>query len=354
MKSNLKFFKKSKSLPIDKFFYSVLYDKKYGYYSSKYPFGEKGDFITAPKVSNLFSEMIGIWMVSTWEIFGKPKNFNIVELGPGDGCLANILLGVFKKFPKFNDSKNFFLFEESNLLKRIQKKNIKTGKIKWIKNFNQIKKGPVVFFGNEFFDALPIKQFKRKQNSLFEKYYTLGKNNKIKELFKRASKEDVKIIKSYKILKKLKFIEYPKMGLYELNKMIKKISELNGCLILIDYGYLKPNNQNTLQSVIKHKKNPILKDLGKADITSHVNFSLLKEFFQRKNLNVEEIISQREFLNNMGIIKRAELIAKSMKFNKQADLYLRLRRLLSPSSMGDLFKVILASKFKKNNYFGFN
>ena len=100
MRSNLKFFKKKKILPVDRFFYNVLYDKKFGYYNSKNPFGKKGDFITSPKISNIFSEMIAIWIVSTWEAYGKPKNFNIVELGPGDASLTNILLKVFKKFPK--------------------------------------------------------------------------------------------------------------------------------------------------------------------------------------------------------------------------------------------------------------
>ena len=90
------------------FFKNVLYDKKFGYYNSKIPFGEKGDFITSPKISNLFSEMIAIWIISTLGKFGKPKNFNIVELGPGDGSLTKILLRSFKKFPKFNSIKKIY------------------------------------------------------------------------------------------------------------------------------------------------------------------------------------------------------------------------------------------------------
>ena len=117
MKSNLNFFKKSKTLPVDKFFENVLYDKKFGYYSSKNPFGKEGDFITAPKISKLYSEMIGIWLVSTWEIFGKPKNFNIVELGPGDASLTKVLFEVFERFPEFNLVKNIYLYETSQLLK---------------------------------------------------------------------------------------------------------------------------------------------------------------------------------------------------------------------------------------------
>ena len=127
---------------------------------------------------------------------------------------------------------------------------------------------------------------------------------------------------------------------------------LKGCILLIDYGYIKPNNRNTLQSVIKHTKNPLLENLGKADISSLVNFSLLKEFFAKNKLKTKAIISQKDFLENMGINKRAEIIAKNMRFNEQANLYLRLKRLLNPNYMGRLFKVLLAYN-QKTNYFGF-
>jgi len=353
MKSNLKFFKKSKLLPVDEFFKNVLYDNNFGYYKSKFPFGDKGDFITSPNISYLFSEMVAIWIISTWELFGRPKNFNIVELGPGDGSLTNILLNSFKKFPEFNSIKKIFLYEESDYLKKIQKKKISNGKVFWISDFTTIKKGPVIFFGNEFFDALPIKQFKKRKDSIFEKNYTFDKNYKIKEVFNKASKTDIKILKSYKTLKKLNFIELPKFGFQELKKMIKKISELKGCILMIDYGYLKSNNQNTLQSIMKHKKNNLLDNLGKADITAHVNFDLLKEFFLKNNLKVNNIITQKEFLKNMGIIERANIVAKKMRFSEQSDLYLRVKRLLSSRYMGDLFKVILAYKFNKNNFAGF-
>ena len=354
MKSNIKFFKNSKTLPIDKFFKNVLYDNEFGYYKSKIPFGKKGDFVTSPKISFLFSEMIAIWIISTWELFGKPKNFNIVELGPGDGSLTNVLIKSFKKFPEFNSIKKIFLYEESNYLKKIQKKNILDEKVIWIDNYNSIKKGPVIFFGNEFFDALPIKQFKRKRNSLLEKNYTLDYNLKVKEIFRTATKNDIKILRSYKSLKKSNFIELPKFGFQELRKMIKKISKLKGCILMIDYGYLKSNNQNTLQSVMRHKKNSLLDNLGKADITAHVNFDLLSEFFQKNNLKVNKVTTQKEFLENMGIIERAKIVANKMKFSEQADLYLRIKRLLSPKSMGELFKVILAYKFnKKINFSGF-
>ncbi len=353
MKSNLKFFKKSKVLPVDSFFNNVLYDHKFGYYSSKQPFGKEGDFITSPKISNLFSEMIGIWIVASWELFGKPKKINIVELGPGDGSLTKILLNTFKKFPEFNLAKKVYLYEQSDLLKKIQRNNISNKNVKWIKNFEKIIDGPVIFFGNEFFDAIPIKQFKKNSNLFLEKNYILNKNNNIVEIFKKASYSDIKLIKSYKALKNLKFIEFPKIGFKELEKISYKISKLKGCILLVDYGYLKSQNKDTLQSVIRHRKNKLLNNLGDADVTSHVNFELLKEFFIKNNLRVKKITTQRKFLENIGILKRAEILAKKMKFTDQSNLYLRLRRLLNPKLMGEIFKVILAYDCDKSSFIGF-
>ena len=353
MISNKSFFNNSKVLPIDQFIENVLYNKKVGYYSSKTPFGKKGDFLTAPGISNLFSEIIGIWLISTWYTLGRPKNFNIVELGPGDGSLTKILLKIFQKFSTFNQATNIFLYEKSNLLKKLQKKNINNIKVKWIKNFTSIKKGPIIFFGNEFFDAIPIKQFSHKKNLLLEKHYLLNKKNKIDEIYKKASDKYVSQIKRFKSLKNLKFIEFPKLGFDELNKIIKKLSKFEGGLLLIDYGYLTPKNKNTLQSLIKHKRNNLLDNLGKADITSLVNFKLLNEYFIKNNLKVKKVVTQKFFLEKMGIIERANNLSKKMSFKEQSNLYLRLKRLLDTKLMGNLFKVIFAYKSNKDNFLGF-
>ncbi len=353
MISNKDFFNNSKILPVDKFIENVLYSKKVGYYSSKIPFGNNGDFLTAPGISNLFSEIIAIWLVTTWNTLGRPKKFNIVELGPGDGSLTKILLRTFQQFPLFYKATNIFLYEKSNLLKKLQKKSIDSLKVKWVKNFTNIKKGPVIFFGNEFFDAIPVKQFSRKKNFLFEKYYSLNKKNEINEIYKKASGKDALHIKEFKILKNLKFVEFPKLGLNELTKIVKKVSKLEGGLLLIDYGYLKPKNKNTLQSLIKHKQNRLLDNLGKADITSLVNFKLLNEYFMKNNLKVKKIVTQKFFLEKMGIMERANNLSQKMSFKEQSNLYLRLKRLLDKKLMGNLFKVIFAYKSNKNNFLGF-
>ena len=118
-------FEKNKLIPVDKFIERALYEPNKGYYTKKIPFGSKGDFVTAPTISNLFSEIVAIWIVSAWEKLGKPKKFNFVELGPGDGSLTNVLLETLKKFPRLNNSINIFLYEKSNFLVKIQKKKLK-------------------------------------------------------------------------------------------------------------------------------------------------------------------------------------------------------------------------------------
>jgi len=353
MNSNQSYFHNSKVLPVDKFFDNVLFNEKIGYYSSSIPFGGKGDFLTSPGISDLFSEIIGIWLISSWNTMGKPEKFNIVELGPGDGSLTKILVKTFKSFPLFYNATNIFLYEKSKLLKNIQKKNINNKKIKWIKDFKNIKAGPVIFFGNEFFDAIPIKQFTYKDKSIFEKYYYLNHKKKISETYKKASTKVISDIQKYKTLKNLNFFEFPKLGLSELKKITKKISQLTGGLLLIDYGYLKPVNKSTLQSVMRHRKNHILKNLGKADVTSLVNFNLLNEFFVQNKLNTKRIVTQKFFLEKMGKLERASNLSKKMRFKEQVNLYLRLKRLLDVSLMGDLFKVIFTYKCKKNNFLGF-
>ena len=132
MKNLNKILSNHKNLPLDEFYKHVLYDKKSGYYFKKNPIGKKGDFVTSPGVTFLFSEIIAIWFISLWESLNKPKNFNIIELGPGTGQMCKTMIHVFKKFPKFYKSSNIFLYEKSLLLKSIQKKNLNEKKVKWI------------------------------------------------------------------------------------------------------------------------------------------------------------------------------------------------------------------------------
>ncbi len=346
----------NKLIPVDEFVEKILYHPQIGYYTKKLPFGKDGDFITAPIISNLFSEIVTIWLISCWEKFGKPKSFNFVELGPGDGSFTKVLIKTIKNFPDFNESINICLYEKSVFLKEVQIEKINDSRVKWIDNFNSIKKGPIIFFGNEFFDAVPIKQYTYFKKDLYEKHYIISKKNGLDETYRKASLKDVKDIKSFEALKNLKFIEYPKKGFNELEKIVDKISKLGGGIMLIDYGYLNKINKSTLQAVMKNKKmsmSRLFKNLGRADITYLVNFRLLKEFFSKKKLKVKNVVSQKFFLEKMGIIQRAKILEKKMTKNQEEYMSSTLIRLLHKDFMGSLFKVIFAFKSKKNNFLGF-
>ena len=157
--------KKNNLFTLDKFIEESLYNTKSGYYMKKNPFGKKGDFITAPNISILFSEMIAIWVISFWEKLDCPKKFNLIELGAGNGEMMRVFVNTFKKFPQFQKSCKINILEKSKLLQQTQKANIKDKNVKWLNSLNQLNNLPCIFIANEFFDALPIKQFLKKKTN---------------------------------------------------------------------------------------------------------------------------------------------------------------------------------------------
>ena len=133
---------------LDQFINFSLYDKKFGYYMKRNPFGKKGDFVTAPNISRLFSEMIAIWILSFWKSLGSPKKFNLIELGAGNGEMMKIFMESFKNFPIFYKSCNFVIYEKSPNLIKVQKEKLNKSSITWITKINKIKKYPSIFIAN--------------------------------------------------------------------------------------------------------------------------------------------------------------------------------------------------------------
>ena len=346
--------KEKKSIPLDQFINISLYDKKFGYYMKKNPFGQEGDFITAPLISNLFGEMIAIWCVAFWEYIGKPRKILLVELGPGDGSLCKDLLKTFRQFKNFYNSLEINLLEISGKLKAIQKVKISDKKVKWIKKIKEINWGPVIFLGNEFFDGLPIKQIHKKIKLFFEKCVTLSSDNKkIRFLNKRANNGLIKRIRDLNLISVGGTIEYPIKALKFLEVIAKKINKFDGGLLIFDYGYTAKKNQDTLQSVKEHRYTNLLFKPSLSDITSHIDFGLFHKILKKNNLNVKKITTQNEFLKKIGILERANVLSKKMTFKEKANMFYRLKRLLDYREMGSLFKVIFAQKKGRKFSLGF-
>ena len=345
--------KKNIKISLDKFINLSLYDKKNGYYMKKNPFGEKGDFTTAPNISRLFSEMIAIWILSFWQSLGCPKKFNLIELGAGNGQMMKVLIESFQNFPVFFKSCNFIIHEKSPLLKKIQKKTLVKTKTVWISNVSNMKNTPCIFIANEFFDAMPIKQFFKKENKWFEKFVCITHHNKGTYTSKKFNMNKLEKKINFKISKNQNFIEYSELGFDYLKNISQIIKKNDGGMLLIDYGYTQKRMKNTLQAISKHKFVNIFDNIGNADITHNLSFELFKNFVKKMGGLTNNLTTQRKFLINMGIEERAEMISKNKNFLKKADIYYRLKRLIDEKQMGNLFKVMLIKNNKNKFKLGF-
>ena len=336
-------------ISLDKFINFALYNKKKGYYMQKNPFGIEGDFITAPNISRMYSEMIAIWILGFWENLKTPKKINLVELGAGNGEMMKIFLDTFKKFPAFLGSCNIFIYEKSPKLKRIQKNKLGREKVNWISDLRKIKKFPTIFIANEFFDSIAIKQFIKKKSFWFERYVNFKNPKKAFFYEKKFKMKKFEKEINYNISKDQKFIEYSLDGINYLKKISKIVKKNNGGLLLIDYGYMEKKMKNTLKSISNHKHSSVLKNIGKSDITHNINFFLFKKIINQlgglKNLTT----TQGSFLVKLGIKNRAEIISQNQSFSKKADIYFRLKKLIDEKEMGNLFKVMFI-KNKQNKY----
>ena len=341
--------RKNNELPLDKFINLSLYNKKFGYYMKKNPFGKKGDFITAPKISRLFSEMIAIWIISFWQSLGSPKKFSLVELGAGDGEMMKIIIESFKNFPDFFNSCNIFIHEKSPKLIKIQKKKLLKNKIIWLSKINKISKKPTIFIANEFFDAIAIKQLIKKKGLWVENFVNINERKKPFLLQKKINIKKIEKKIDFEISKNQNFIEYSEIGLMYLKNISKIIKKNTGGILIIDYGFTDGKMKNTLQSVSNHKFANILENIGNVDITHKINFKLFENFAKKIGGLTNILTTQKKFLINMGIKQRAEIISRNESFLKKADIYYRLNRLIDEKQMGNLFKVMFI-KNKKNKF----
>ncbi|MDF2965851.1 MAG: succinate dehydrogenase [ubiquinone] iron-sulfur subunit [Rickettsiaceae bacterium] len=324
------------------------------YYRNRNPLGIEGDFITAPEISQIFGELIGIWCADFWLKLGQPSDISIVELGPGRGLLMRDLLRATKHIPGFHDSINIELVEISEALTQLQQTELKdySNKIKWHKKIEDIASKQTIFIANEFFDALPIRQFEKEKEIWYERILTSDPLNSILHFSRLPINDELSAQLNY---------EHPNAGdgaiveeSIESIEHIKFISEhLNvhgGAALIIDYGYDIPPKERTvfqynptLQALKHHKYQPILDTIGEADLTAHVDFYSFKQAAQARKLITHGAITQGEFLKNMGIMYRLEMLKKNVDIFDQEVLDKQVARLIDSDKMGALFKVLIIS-----------
>ncbi len=341
--NKVKLLNNKKNFRLDKFIEMALFGNN-GYYLSKKPIGRKFDFVTSPEISQMFGEIIGVYLVYNWKEKINSK-FNLIELGPGNGTLFKDIERTAKILPNFFENANVNLIEINKELRKIQVKNLnyfKQSKIRWSKALNFTSKLPSIIYSNEFFDCFPVRQFLNDNNNWFERYVKFNeKENKYYSINKRViSKKILDYLNKYK-RQKIYEVSFSRNKYFE--QICKYLKKNRGICILIDYGYSKKLKSFTLQAIYNHKKTSIFENIGQQDISSHVNFNELIEIAKQNKLQINEFVSQRDFLIKYGILERKKkLLTKNSNLNKNL-LDEEVDRLINVDRMGKLFNFLVVS-----------
>ena len=333
---------KKKGITLAEYMKMCMTHPEYGYYTKKKPIGFKGDFITSPEISQMFGELIGLWIVKVWMDHNKPSEFSLVELGPGNGTLMADILRATRSISAFHKSLKITLVEISPALRKIQKKVLKNYKINWKKKLSKLPNIPTTIIANEFFDAFPVEQYIFKKSKWMEIIVSL-KNFKNKN----SNEFCFELKKISKLPEELSLFNHEENQIYEISTetkeniifLSKHLKKNNGACLIIDYG--KDNNLgSTLQSVKNHKYSNPLENQGESDLTSLVNFGAIKNYAENYNLVVTDLVDQGDFLKTLGIQERFVALSKNMDKEKIAFHHSSLKRLTDKNQMGKLFKVI--------------
>ncbi|KKB08197.1 hypothetical protein VE26_10490 [Devosia chinhatensis] len=311
-----------------------------GYYRARDPIGSKGDFITAPEISQMFGELIGFWLVNLWQQMGEPKAYTLLELGPGRGTLMADILRVACRAPGFRDGLDLRLFETSPALMAEQQQKLAPYEPKYLQDFNNFADGPVLVVANEFFDALPIRQFVRQHDGWHERQVGLLDTKRIFGLSPTPIPPEAmpEAIAGAEIGTVFEVC----FGAAEVtNQLAKVISAQGGSLLAIDYGYAETQVGETLQGVRNHAYADVLEAPGETDISAHVDFGAMANVARKAGLAVQPVVEQGQFLSRLGIGERSAALSKANPGAAETIETAR-HRLVSPDQMGKLFKVFCA------------
>lgn len=312
-----------------------------GYYKGADPLGATGDFVTAPEISQMFGELVGFFFVNVWQQMGSPKAFTLLELGPGRGTLMADMLRVACRAEGFRDALDLKLFETNPSLIAEQNARLEAYGPKWIDGFDKVGEGPLLVVANEFYDALPIRQFVRGEQGWHERMVGLTDGKRAFGLSptpipNSAMPESIATAGVNEVLE---------VGLASgevTARLARTISTQGGVLLAIDYGYGMTQTGETLQGVRRHAYADVLEIPGETDLSAHVDFEAIGSVAGKAGLAVQPLLTQGQFLTRMGINDRAKALSAANP-GSAADIAGAKARLVSPEQMGELFKVFCAA-----------
>jgi len=330
-------------ITVARYMEAALTHPKFGYYTGRDPLGQDGDFTTAPEVSQMFGELLGLWCVVNWQQIGAPETFHLVELGPGRGTLMADALRAAKLMPDFVDAVGVHLIEASPALREKQKFTLETTvpgtDVTWHDSFDSVPEGPLLVLANEFFDALPVRQYQRADAGWCERLVGLEGD----ELVFLLSMPMARVPAIPEALE-----EAPVGSLFETRPaadavayaVAQRIARFGGAAAIIDYGHGESAAGDTLQAVKAHQYHDVLKDPGEADLTAHVDFQTLAEAAEDGGAKAHGLVPQGEFLDRLGLAERARALLQNATPDQGKEIEAAYKRLIDPEEMGTLFKVL--------------
>lgn len=338
-------------LTVDRLMKEALTSSPNSYYKQKSLLGAEGDFITSPEISQLFGEEIGLWCIEAWEKLGKPKKILLVEFGPGRGLLMRDLLRTVQIIPELYKAIHVELIDVNPNFIEWQKKNLANFNIniKWLQKVDDVSDCAALFIANEFFDALPVKQYVKVKETWYETILVLDPHDgKIK--FDKIALNQVlndQLLQDYTTAHDGAVIEESPESLQIIKTISKHIKTFSGAALIIDYGYnisslarTRYQFNSTVQAIKNHKFHPVLDSLGEADLSAHVDFNSLAKAAREYEIKITGLVTQKEFLLSYGILQRAEMLKSSLDASQKKIIDRQVERLTSAQLMGELFKVL--------------
>ncbi len=322
-------------ISVARFMELALGHPELGYYRRRDPLGLKGDFVTAPEVSQMFGELIGAWCAVVWSQMGRPDPLRLVELGPGRGTLmADALRVIRQTAPAFHQALRLHLVETSPVLKEKQAALLTDAAPSWHDTFGDVPMGPLLLIANEFFDALPVAQFERQADGWHERL--VGEDGDgfrfvLSETTVPAPLDDGPAASVF---------ETCDSGRRLAREIGGRLASAGGAALVIDYGHARPAFGDTLQAVRGHRYRPVLESPGEADLTAHVDFAALAAAARDAGAAAYGPIPQGEFLTRLGIGQRAERLSQGAGLAQAAEIVKACRRLIDRQEMGTLFKAL--------------
>ncbi len=249
---------------------------EWGYYTTRDPFGRKGDFITASEISQVFGEMLGLWCVEVWRQMGAPDPVRLVELGPGRGTLMADALRAAAVSPDFIRAAQVHLVETSPVLREAQRSALAGRDVVWHDRFDDIPEGPLLLVANEFFDALPVRQLQREADGWCERLVGNGPQGLQFVLSTPGAPSAALLDPGMRAgAAEGAIAEIQPAALSIAAAISARLGAFGGAALIIDYGYMQSAAGDTLQAVRSHKPHDVLLDPGDADLTVHVDFAAL-------------------------------------------------------------------------------